>query len=83
MTNPEQVHEHLRRAGISVLHVSRDPRYNNVLIVYLHGSAGDAVGGLARQACKAVPGVLDARDSDQTRDIIVLRTEPVILPPGP
>ena len=74
MIGPEELRTELVGRGLIVLDVARDPRNGEVLVVYLHGNAGQA--DYAIETIRAVRGVLAVTESVQSRAIILVRVAP-------
>jgi len=67
----------LHKRGLVVLGVGQHRANPEVLVVYLHGNAGQWVDGLARRLIARVPGVLAVTDSVQTPAILLVRVQPI------
>lgn len=67
---PEDLARELCAKGLVVLGVVRSEP--GVLVVYLHGAAGQWVDGLARSMIRAVPGVAWALTSEQSEAIVLV-----------
>lgn len=70
---PEQLRERLVSAGLVLLGVGREPGAADVLLVYLHGNAGQWAGGGALRKVAAIPGVVEVSESDQAPTILRVR----------
>jgi hypothetical protein len=65
----------LRRRGLEVLAVSQHRSDPQVLIVYLHGNAGQWAGGYALEVIASVPEVLKVEESVTTPTILLALVE--------
>jgi hypothetical protein len=75
MMGPEDLREELEAAGLVLLGVGQHRGNPDVLVVYLHGNAGQWVGGAALGKIAAVPGVLAVSESVQSPSILLVRVE--------
>jgi hypothetical protein len=69
---PEILRKELETRGIVLLGVSRHRSRTDVLIVYLHGNAGQWQDGSAQHAILSVPGVVQVVDSVQSPSILLV-----------
>jgi hypothetical protein len=74
---PDELREALRVRGLVVLDVGRHRTNADVLIVYLHGLAGQWAHGYARWLISGVPGVAAVEESVGTPVILWVRIENV------
>lgn len=74
---PEVLAKELRARGLTILAVSPHSDAPDLLTVYLHGNAGQWVGGAALFLVADVPGVLAVVESVQARSILLVRVSPV------
>ena len=72
---PEELREELEAAGLVLLGVGQHRSNPDVLVVYLHGNAGQWVGGGAVGRIAAVPGVMAVSESVQSPSILLVRVE--------
>ena len=72
---PEELREELEAAGLVLLGVGQHRGNPDVLVVYLHGNAGQWVGGGAVGRIAAVPGVMAVSESVQSPSILLVRVE--------
>jgi hypothetical protein len=75
---PNLLQTELQARGLVVLGVGQHRANPEVLVVYLHGNAGQWVDGVARRLIARVPGVLAVSDSVQSPTIILVRVRPAI-----
>jgi hypothetical protein len=73
--DPQQVRDSLIRRGLTVLHVGVHGTWEDTVVVYLHGEAGDQWDGRALRVCRRVPGVVSVEESELAATIIYLRGE--------
>jgi hypothetical protein len=69
----DALQEELKRRGLELLGVGQHNSNPEVLIVYLHGNAGQWANGLARQVISQVPNVLATAESVSTPAIVLVR----------
>jgi hypothetical protein len=72
---PNDLREELEAAGLVLLGVGQHRGNPDVLVVYLHGNAGQWVGGAAIGKIAAVPGVMAVSESVQSPSILLVRVE--------
>jgi hypothetical protein len=75
MMGPNDLREELEAAGLVLLGVGQHRGNPDVLVVYLHGNAGQWVGGAALGKIAAVPGVVAVSESVQSPSILLVRVE--------
>jgi hypothetical protein len=68
---PQALHEELVFRGLQLLGVSQHQANPEVLVIYLHGNAGDWVDKAALDIVSSVPGVRNAVESVSTPTIIL------------
>jgi hypothetical protein len=68
----------LRRRGLVILGVAGNQVLREVLIVFLHGAAGQWVKGEALRIVRTVPGVLVVQESQQSPLILLVRVETTV-----
>jgi hypothetical protein len=73
---PDVLAVELRKRDLTLLAVIRDPVMWDVLVVYLHGNAGQWVDGAAVRVVSDVPGVVSVAESLQTPSILLVRVNP-------
>lgn len=71
----EVLAKELRARGLVILAVTPHRSAADVLVVYLHGNAGQWVNGEALMTAADVPGVLAIVESVQTPSILLVRME--------
>jgi hypothetical protein len=69
---PEILGQELEARGIVTLGIGRHRSRADVLIVYLHGNAGQWQDGSAQHQILSVPGVIDVGDSEQSPAILLV-----------
>jgi hypothetical protein len=69
---PEVLREELEARGLVLLGVGRHQTKRELLIVYLHGHAGQWQDGSAKREIRSVPGVLAVTDSSQAPTILLV-----------
>jgi hypothetical protein len=72
---PDDLREELEAAGLVLLGVGQHRGNPDVLVVYLHGNAGQWVNGGALGKIAAVPGVMAVSESVQSPSILLVRVE--------
>jgi 2-keto-3-deoxy-L-rhamnonate aldolase RhmA len=72
---PELLAGELRMRGVVILGVGRHRDAADVLVVYLHGNAGQWATGSAVRRTSRVRGVLRVVESVQTPTILLVRVE--------
>ena len=72
---PQALHEELAFRGLHLLGVSQHQANPEVLVIYLHGNAGDWVDKAALDIVSSVPGIRNAVESVSTPTIILARIE--------
>jgi hypothetical protein len=72
---PEALRQELETRGLVLLGVTPRGDSPDVLMVYLHGLAGQCADGYARWLIAGVPGVLAVTESVQTPTILLVRVE--------
>ena len=75
MMGPDDLREELEAAGLVLLGVGQHRGNPDVLVVYLHGHAGQWVNGGAVGKIAAVPGVMAVSESVQSPTILLVRVE--------
>ncbi len=75
MMGPDDLREKLETAGLVLLGVGQHRGNPDVLVVYLHGNAGQWVDGAALTKVAAVPGVLAVSESVQSPSILLVRVQ--------
>jgi hypothetical protein len=75
MIGPEDLREELEAAGLVLLGVGQHRGNPDVLVVYLHGNAGQWVDGGAITKVAAVPGVKAVSESVQSPSILLVRVD--------
>lgn len=75
MMGPDDLREELEAAGLVLLGVGQHRGNPDVLVVYLHGNAGQWVDGRALGKIAAVPGVKAVSESVQSPSILLVRVE--------
>lgn len=75
MMGPDDLREELEAAGLVLLGVGQHRGNPDVLVVYLHGNAGQWVGGGALGKIAAIPGVVAVSESVQSPSILLVRVE--------
>jgi hypothetical protein len=75
----QELRKVLEARGLVILHVGVDSADPEVLVVYLHGNAGQWWDGYARNLIRAVDEVVSVKDSQESRTILLVRmsSEPV------
>jgi hypothetical protein len=73
MMEPQTLAKALRTRGLVILAVTRHRVVPDVLVVYLHGNAGQWVDGTALGLMADVPGVVSVSESVQTPSIVLVR----------
>ena len=71
----ERLTKELRGRGLVILAVASHRSASDVLVVYLHGVAGQWVHGEALMTVAGVPGVAAVVESVQTPSILLVRAE--------
>lgn len=71
----ESLRRELASRGLEVLGVGQHQANPEVLVIYLHGNAGQWVGGYARQVIESVPGVIAVAESVSARTILLARLD--------
>jgi hypothetical protein len=75
MMGPDELRDELESSGLVLLGVGQHRSNPDVLVVYLHGNAGQWVDGSALNKIAAVPGVLAVTESVQSPSILLVRVE--------
>ena len=75
MMGPQELRVELESSGLVLLGVGQHRGNPDVLVVYLHGNAGQWVDGTALNKIAAVPGVLAVTESVQSPSILLVRVE--------
>jgi hypothetical protein len=75
MIGPDALREDLDAAGLVLLGVGQHRGNPDVLVVYLHGNAGQWVGGSALGKIAAVPGVVAVSESVHSPSIVLVRVQ--------
>jgi hypothetical protein len=75
MIGPDDLREELEAAGLVLLGVGQHRGNPDVLVVYLHGNAGQWVGGSALGKIAAVPGVVAVSESVHSPSIVLVRVQ--------
>jgi len=73
---PQRLRSELERRGLELLGVGQHHTNPDVLVVYLHGNAGQWLDGAARILIAAVPGVVKVTESIQSPAILLVRVKP-------
>ena len=76
LIDPRGLRTELESRGLTVLGISQHRLNPEVLVVYLHGNAGQWLGGRARRVIASVPGVETVTESVQSPCILLVRLEP-------
>jgi hypothetical protein len=76
MLGPDELRRELETAGLVLLGVGQHRGNPDVLVVYLHGNAGQWVGGRALSMIAAVPGVMAVSESVQSPSILLVKVDP-------
>jgi hypothetical protein len=76
LIDPRRLRTELESRGLTVLGVSQHRLNPEVLVVYLHGNAGQWLDGTARRVIASVPGVLTVTESVQSPCILLVRLQP-------
>ena len=76
LIDPRGLRTELESRGLTVLGVSQHRLNPEVLVVYLHGNAGQWLGGRARRVIASVPGVETVTESVQSPCILLVRLQP-------
>jgi hypothetical protein len=71
--NAQTLAAELKYRGLVILDVAEQPGTPGVLIVYLHGNAGQWVDHYALRVIAAVPGVIGVTESARSPRILVVR----------
>src|SRR4051812_10333989 len=74
---PGVLAKELRERGLVILAVAEHRDAEDVLVVYLHGNAGQWVDGIALMTVADVPGVLSVIESVQTPSILLVQVQPM------
>jgi hypothetical protein len=64
-----------RARGLEILGTGEYKANRELLVIWLHGNAGQWVDGLARRIVAGIPGVVNVVDSVQTPTILFVRIE--------
>jgi hypothetical protein len=72
----EALTKELRSRGVVTLAVSPHRSLPDVLVVYLHGNAGQWVDGAAARQVARIPGVVAVSESVPTPTILLVRIQP-------
>lgn len=72
---PDDLRAELEAAGLVLLGVGQHRGNPDVLVVYLHGNAGQWVNGGALDKIASVPGVLAVTESVQSPAILLVRVQ--------
>ena len=75
MMGPDELRVELETSGLVLLGVGQHRGNPDVLVVYLHGNAGQWVDGNAMNKIAAVPGVLAVSESVQSPSILLVRVQ--------
>jgi hypothetical protein len=79
---PHRLRRELEGRGLELLGVGQHHTNPEVLVVYLHGNAGQWRDGAARLLIASVPGVLTVTESLQSPAILLVRVDPAAVPEG-
>jgi hypothetical protein len=71
---PQTLSRELQARGLELLGVGRHATNPEVLVVYLHGNAGQWQDGTARMLIASVPGVITVTESLQSPAILLVWT---------
>ncbi|HST81043.1 MAG TPA: hypothetical protein VLL08_04855 [Kineosporiaceae bacterium] len=74
---PDELRRELEAAGLVLLGVGQHRGNPDVLVVYLHGNAGQWVDGRALGKIAAVSGVLAVSESVQSPSILLVKVDTV------
>jgi hypothetical protein len=72
MLEPRKLRSELEMRGLQVLSVGRHQGDSDVLVVYLHGNAGQWRDGAAQMLIASVPGVSRVIESAQSSSILLV-----------
>ena len=72
---PDELQAELEAVGLVLLGVGQHRRNPDVLVVYLHGNAGQWVDGTATDRIAALPGVLAVTESVHSPSIVLVRVD--------
>jgi hypothetical protein len=72
---PDKLRRELEARGLELLGVGRHHSSPDILIVYLHGNAGQWRDGAARNLIGSVPGVITVSESVHSASILLARVE--------
>jgi hypothetical protein len=72
---PHRLRRELEGRGLELLGVGRHHSHPDILVVYLHGNAGQWRDGAARLLIASVPGVLTVTESPQSPAILLVRVD--------
>jgi hypothetical protein len=75
LIEPRGLRTELESRGLTVLGVGQHRLSPEVLVVYLHGNAGQWLDGAARRVIASVPGVVTVTESVQSPAILLVRIE--------
>jgi hypothetical protein len=70
---PLELRDALEKVGLQLLGVGRNSQHDDVLMVYLHGNAGQWSEGSAVETIKSIDGVLSVAESVNSPTIILVR----------
>jgi hypothetical protein len=77
LMEPQGLRTELESRGLTVLGVGQHRQSPEILVVYLHGNAGQWVDGAARRVIASVPGVATVAESVQSPSILLVRLQPI------
>ncbi len=69
--SPEELKRELEVGGLRMLGVSQHHSNPEVLVVYLHGNAGQSADGFAKHLIAGVPGVVAVEESVSAATILL------------
>jgi hypothetical protein len=72
---PQRLRSELEARGLELLGVGKHHANPEVLVVYLHGNAGQWRDGVARTLIASVPGVVTVTESIQSPAILLVRID--------
>ena len=72
---PDELQAELEAVGLVLLGVGQHRRNPDVLVVYLHGNAGQWVDGRAVDKVASIPGVVAVTESVHSPAILLVRVQ--------
>ena len=75
MIGPDELRQELEAAGLVLLGVGQHRGNPDVLVVYLHGNAGQWLDGAAISKVASVPGVVAVSESVHSPTILLVRVQ--------